>query len=474
MKIQKKITLIFVLLTGSLLVFVFGFIYFFSYRFTRQEFYQQLNDRASIIGRSYLEKDELSPNAYDEIVKRHWQKLPGEDEALIRIDTANEEISESDTLERIPEHFFDKISEKNHIRFFDEIVSKSYAFLQSGDTYYAGLLYIDNQGNFMVVASAKNVFGEAKMRNLAHILIAAFLVGLMAIYIIGRYYAGKVLKPISDITSKAKEISLSNLHLRLDISDKKDELDELALTFNNMLERLETDLEVQTNFVSNASHELRNPLTAILGEAEVALNRERSAREYIEFLSTIENEAQRLDLLVSNLLNLAQTGSDKRALIIEPVRVDELLQEVKLIFDINYPKNKIVIDYSELPDDPDMLVTPGNPSLLKVALSNIIDNACKFSMNKEVKIKISVKKNYVEIVVKDNGVGISESDLKNITMPFFRASNARSFKGSGIGLPLAQKIIRMHSGKMDISSEVMKGTEVILSFPHISQTELVF
>ncbi|MBR9998220.1 MAG: HAMP domain-containing protein [Cyclobacteriaceae bacterium] len=456
MKIRNKITVIFTVLTGSLLLGIFLFIYYFTYRYTQNEFYERLKERANIAAQFYFEEDEFSTQVYNRIREQHMQILPEEKEAYYTVN-----ISQL-TLE-------DKSASEYPDFFYDQIFRNNYAELKTGVTFHTGILYADNQGDFIVVVSAQDRYGQTKMKYLRNILIVAFLFGLGGIFFLGRYYAGRALKPISAITKKANEITASNLHLRIHTGTTKDELSELANTFNNMLDRLESSFETQNNFINNASHELRNPLTAILGETEVVLKKERSGEEYKESFHVIEKEAHRLNLLVNSLLKMAQMTSERQGLIIEPVRIDELLIEIlqdRVSLD---PYDNIILDFSKLTYRPDSLLIQGNQNLLKAAISNIFDNACKFSMNKKVSVKLVPLNNVIKLAIKDQGIGIPENELANITEPFFRASNARSFTGIGVGLALSQKIIKLHGGTMKITSELMKGTEVIISFPNTDQ-----
>ena len=441
------------MLAGSLLWIVFGFIYFFSNRYTESEFYIRLKERAFIVAQTYLEKDELNARIYEEIRKKHFQTLPAEKEAILRVDIDNQTIIEG------------KLSEEFTLPFIKEIFNNDYAQLKLGEYYSSGILYPDNEGDFIVIVSAKNLYGLGKMSNLRNILIISFSLGIFAIYIIGRLYAGKVLNPITSITEKANEIRATNLHLRIDTGNNQDELAELAITFNNMLDRLETSFDSQTNFINNASHELKNPLAVILGETEVALNKDRTTGEYKKALSAIEKEALRLNILVNSLLKLAQAGYEGKEWTGELVRIDEILLSAKEAIDATYPDNNIKFDFSRLPYQSDALVVKGSQSLLRVAFTNIIDNACKFSGNKEVSIAIYGNEKSIEISIKDQGLGIPEKDLKDITEPFYRADNARGYKGFGVGLPLTQKIIKLHGGQMIIQSKVAKGTQVVISLP---------
>lgn len=320
-----------------------------------------------------------------------------------------------------------------------------------------------------MVTSAVDKYGQAKLNNLLRILIVAFIASLGVLYIVGLYYAKQVLKPISKITNRANQIRASNLHLRLETDHKKDELTELAITFNNMLDRLETFFDIQRSFVNNASHELKNPLTAILGEVEITLRHDRSKLDYIQSLKTVEKEALRLGLLIKSLLRLAQTDHDKKGLIIESIRIDELLVDLKDDLDNINPDNNVVFDFATFSGDSDRLIVQGNESLLKMVFTNILDNACKFSKNSEVIVKIRADYRNVEIDVVDCGIGVPRNELKNISEPFFRASNVHNFKGFGIGLPLASKIIKMHSGQLVIDSTEGVGTVVQVILPNSLQ-----
>jgi signal transduction histidine kinase len=452
MQIRRKIALTFTMLTAFLLLATFVFIYFFADQYTRKEFFSRMQERVRIAAQSYLEQDEVSTNIYNEIRKKYLQKLPAEEEEFIRVNIAGKQLLEKKTTHLSQD-------------FLEEIFEEQFANRLIGYTSYAGLLYQDNQGDFLVILSAIDRYGQTKMNNLRNILVIAFLISLVIIYWLGHYYAGHVLQPVSEITSKVNSISVSNLHLRLKRSGNADELDQLANTFNDMLNRLETSFEIQNIFINNASHELRNPLTAILGESEISLNRERSNLEYKESLGKIYHEAIRLDLLVNSLLKLAQTASDKKGLAVEPVFALELIYNIKKSIDLFNPENKVKIRCPVEPEMQQSLFIYGNEGLLEVALKNLIENANKFSDNQEVLLDISVSKGSLEILVQDQGVGIPADEIKNIFEPFYRASNVRGFRGFGVGLSLTQKIIKMHGGVLRFESTVGKGTSIKACFP---------
>lgn len=447
MQLRTKITSIFIGLTGLFLTGIFMLIYYVSEQHTESEFYLRLSQRATIAAQAYLEADKLNIDIYDDIRIKHLMTLPNEKEVIYPVDTK----------ENIPLVDFDKSLPDD---FYQKVFNKKYAELKKDNYYYTGLLFHDESGDFIVVLSATDLYGFGKLDNLRNTLILAFFISIIFIFILGRYYAQQALSPISKIIKEVNSIRAENLSLRLGTSNSKDELGELTKTFNNMLDRLQISFDLQSNFINNASHELRNPLTAILGQTEIALNKKRSKEEYHSILENIDLEASRLDFLINGLLKLAQTDFDSKGFLIEPIRLDEMILSIKQTLDVAIPDNNIKLDFGELPEIEDAITLLGSESLLKVALGNIMENACKFSNNKEVLVKIVSDSDEILLTIKDLGVGIPQDELKNIYEPFFRASNVRDIKGFGFGLPLAYRIIKMHSGEIRFISQVDKGTLV--------------
>jgi signal transduction histidine kinase len=221
---------------------------------------------------------------------------------------------------------------------------------------------------------------------------------------------------------------------------------------------------MQRTFVSNASHELRTPLTIIIGEIEVLLSRSRTEMEYRTAVEAIMHEAEQLNMLVNTLLSFARAGDKGKDQLVEPIRLDELLIEIVEEARRKHPVSDMRLEVNELPHDPDKMSIPGSYPLLLSAISNIIDNAIKFSKGKPVICRFSVPEEKVIIDIIDQGIGISEKDLKNLFQPFFRASNARAFHGHGLGLALSRRIVRLHGGDIYVSSKEDIGTEFRLEF----------
>lgn len=451
MKSQTRVALVFFLITLAIMIVMGSSVYYFVTRYTFNDFYKRLETRAIVAGRIMLE-NESDATAFREMRDRILEKLPQEEDYIYEITAERTFEKESGQL-NLP------------LSFFENIVGGNTSEYQKNNIFYTGIRYASENRSFVVIVSAENYYYSNHLANLKQILFGAIIFVSVLVLSVSIIFSRYVFYPVRQITKQVREIGTQNLHLRLKATSQNDDINELKSTFNNMLDRLETSFETQNNFISNASHELGTPLTVIIGEADVALTKERAVAEYQETLNSILFEAERLERITKSLLYLAQTGFDGKKQKTEVLRADQLLWDVKETIDKLNPKNKVYIDLSLVPDSPLKLKIRGNAQLLHLAISNIVSNACKYSSNQTVKISVGTTDDQVVIVVKDNGIGIPESELQYIYDPFFRASNTKNFEGYGIGLPLARNIMRQHKGTINVTSAPGEGTTVRLSFP---------
>jgi signal transduction histidine kinase len=442
------------LLLGSFLGIILmfsAFVYLSELRYPYEEFYKLLEIRATLFAKTELE-DKLNKGVAD-LREEFFEKIPAEQDYYIAIKPDKDYTQEAQAI-GVPSEFFEQVIKTGKARFNND------------ELFFKGIRYASSSnGDFVVIASASNYFEFSHNAYLKRTLYLAIALAFVFAFFISLYLSKYIFKPLRGITERVKQISSENLKLRLNSRNQSDELRELVSTFNDMLDRIETSFETQNNFISNASHELRTPLTAIIGEADVSLSKIRKPDEYIETIKIILDEAEKLDLKTKALLFLAQTGFKGKAMRFDMVRIDQLLMDVKETIEKLNSKNKVLLDMSLLPQNPAKLKVKGNEQLLHLALSNIINNACKYSDYQIVNVSIGASDNKVIIVVKDVGIGIPNSELKYIYDPFFRASNTKNYEGYGIGLPLTNNIIRMHNGEILVSSILNKGTTVQINIP---------
>lgn len=450
MKIQTKIALLFTLVCTLIIIALSSAIYYFANEEAFQDFYTRLELRATIAAKATLDSDNENAAAYEQIRNAHLQHLPEEREYIVRIDSLKS-LAEKGLNAKVP------------ARFFNDIVTNKNAFYRRDYNFFKGIYYQSTKGNYAIIISAEHTYARNFLSNLKTILLTGNLISTVVIFTVGVLFSKQILSPIRSITREVKKINATSLYNRL-IVKGNDEIAELGNTFNNMLGRLETSFETQNNFVSNASHEFNTPLTVIIGEAEFALSKIRTAQQYQQGLQVILMQSEKLKNLTKSLLELAQSGFSGN-LSFEAVKVNELLQNVQKVSSSIYPDCSLVIDSSLQPEDADNLVINGNFHLLELCISNIVLNACKYSTGDHVTLALATSDRYVIFIIKDKGIGIPKHDMPHIFDPFFRASNVKSSKGYGIGLPLAQNIIKLHSGVINITSKEAEGTEVLVKIP---------
>ncbi len=452
MKIRKKITLVYAILVGLIVFSLSLYIFFLAKEYSLASFYTKLKERAIVAATVYFEKDELSEKLYSQNLEDFPHSL---NEEVIRIYDRNDNSLFNDEKSTLT--FSNKI--------IDRIRKDKYKEFSDGERQDVGMLYADNEGNFVIIISAIDDVGNNKIQYLKRVLVVGFFIAVLFVLLTGRVITNPILNPINEILRKVNNITATNLHLRLTEVKGKDELAELAATFNKMLIRLEDAFESQKNFIRHASHEIRSPLTSIIGKIDVTLSKDRDTEEYKKILQVILVEAERLNKLTTGLLSIAHLNSNQDKIEMENVRIDELLMDIKHDLQIQIPDSNIRINFHDLPDNPAEFEIAGNRNLLYSAIYNIAENAIKFSNKQPVEFEIAIMANEIMIKIKDKGIGIAQEDFGNIFQPFYRTKNALTFSGSGIGLSLAEKLVQLHNGKIILHSEIGKGSvfEIILA-----------
>lgn len=450
MKIGRKITLFYTVITTSVIMFFGVFSYLFATRYIDRLFYKYLSDKALLTAQLQWERDEIDEQSYERVGLQYERTLPQASELLFDADCVTEtrrELNRYLTVSQI-----DRLYRGQQIEF-------SYQGQQG-----VAVFYPDNEGNFVVLILSNNMYGDLIRRSLFIGMVVLLILGVVLTFFVGRVYARLILMPLKQIVKEIRHIRGNNLRIRLKRETDRDELDDLAQTVNDLLDRIDSNLNSEKSFIRNASHELNNPLTAIQGECEISLMKERTSVEYIEALQRIAMESKRVSQLIKNLLFLSRDD-------------DELLrggnEAVPLIgFLTRLCKEQNAIwGTDRVRFEPDTATLVGayltldaNPSLLRIALLNIIDNSCKYSGNCPVDIRLSGDETQTVIEIEDTGIGIPKGEIERIFQSFYRGSNAREYSGHGIGLGLSLKILNGYGATVDIQSEEGRYTRVIITF----------
>ncbi len=443
MKVGSKIALFYTLVSVLTTVIIIAVFYIFSTQYINKLYASYLREKAYLTAQKHWEKDEVDEQSYQIIQRKYDELLPEAHEILLNMDSLSEV---RDTLNKY-------LTQQQQALLIAGEDSIPFSFKYK-DQLGAALYYPDNEGNFIVLVMSRNAYGTEIQEHLLLLSIFLVLFSSVLIYFIGKIYSGRILVPLQHILKELKRIRANSLNRRLKQTGNNDELEEIIVTLNSMLDRLDSAFKAEKSFVSHASHELNNPITAIQGECEISLLKERSTGEYVEALQRISSESKRISNLIRHLLFLSRQDEELLKNNMEETSLQDMLT------DLTTGNDRIQFHMQE---SGTQATVQANSYLLKIALKNIIDNACKYS-EKEVDITLSRTNQQTVVEIKDRGIGIPQEEIEHIFQSFYRGSNTHDYAGQGIGLSLTMKIISAYNGKLEISSEIEKGTKVRVIF----------
>jgi heavy metal sensor kinase len=279
----------------------------------------------------------------------------------------------------------------------------------------------------------------------------------------GWLLARKSLMPLGYIVAKTRSITSKNLSERLTPRGTGDEMDQLVQTINGMIERLEDSFEKMTEFTADASHELKTPLCAMRGEAEVLLSKRRSPEEYAEGLAHLVDRFDHLNRLINDLTLLSEADSYPVRLEMSSLRLDLLIQNIGNLFQILAEQKEILFEVGPLQE----ITVLGDRTRLQQLFTNLLDNAIKYTPRGSIRISLEETDGTAIAKVKDTGVGIPEQEKDKIFKRFYRVDKSRSREtgGVGLGLSIAQWIAHAHNGGIEVISELDKGSTFIVHLP---------
>jgi two-component system heavy metal sensor histidine kinase CusS len=300
---------------------------------------------------------------------------------------------------------------------------------------------------------------ERVERNFAVLFIIILSGSVLASVLIATIVTKRGLRPLQEMTQSLARIGPTHLKERVNPADWPGELKPLAIAFDDMLKRLDDSFTRLSQFSADLAHELRTPIANMLGEAQVALTRDRAPAEYRETIESTIGECERLSGIVDNLLFVARVDAAR-----EPI--------ARKRFDARAAVEKIAAFYQTIADDHHVTITCSgeaqiyaDPELFERALGNLLDNALRFtSANGSIQIALSEHDGDVEVAVSDNGCGIAPEHLPRVFDRFYRAESSRGSDGAGLGLALVKSIVDLHGGSASIHSELGRGTTVKLTF----------
>lgn len=456
MKSRHKITLLFTLLVTAILLGVSLSVYYFSALERQQIYKKRLTSRA-------LNYAQIFSYFSD---------------------------SSNSVLNRINTSSMDLIARKS-VEIYDLAGNKKYSYaMQSGDTigieqkvieecvtnqhyYYKvrgrealAIQYAEEGlGGAVVIVAGYDIDGWTQLKQLRQIFMFALLLGIVVTLIAGHVFSEQLLKPVAQIIKEVNDISSHNLSHRIQAGETQDELNQLANTFNELLDRLQESFTSQRRFISNASHELSTPLTSISSQLQVALQRNRTTDEYRQVMQSVQEDVMQMRELTKSLLEIAKTGS-QGSIELNEIRIDEILFKVMADMKKANPEYEVELDFIDSEDSSDYgFLVFGNGDLLYIAAKNLVENGCKYSNDHVARVDLSFQNGSIIIQVKSGGEPIAKEEMEKIFLPFYRSSNSAGKSGFGLGLALAKRITGLHKGTLEVISDLKSGTSFTITLP---------
>ena len=455
MPVRLRITLLFALLVFIILSIVCSGIYYFSYTARVDTIKKRLTNRAITTARLLSQKE-----IFD-------QRLVQRIDSLTTIALKRKAVQAYDYNNRKIYNYSDLPGDTLYINsdILDDARLNGRVYFSIDAKEAVAYHYVDDQSRIVIVSVGEDEDGRETLNRLLNILLVSFLIGNILILAGGYLFSRGLVQPIKKITDDVAEISAQNLARRIQTSTTKDEWQQLSQTLNDLLDRLQDSFELQRRFISNASHELSTPLTSISSQLEVSLQKERVAGDYKKVMQSIYQDVRHMSNLTQTLLEFAKASGNPGGLEINLVRIDEIILQLPAeIVKLNNTYS-ILLGFENLPEDEENLLVFGNETLLLTAIKNIVINACKYSDNHQAIVHLKVENQNLLVIIEDKGKGIPKEEMENIFQPFYRIEEARSTGGFGLGLSLAEKIIKLHKGIIRVESEQGKGTTFLIQLP---------
>jgi len=448
MLIKNKIILGFVLLSGVLMILFSVYIYIIYENNREKTFYDRLQHKIQSTIEIYDKHDTLSEKVITSIPEQSEYVFNHNKEKIFFINPINDFNFDN--------AFFQNLDTKEEYRFHYKTAADQHekdglaiTFFNEGVKKYA-VITAYNQNGFEMLYSLKSILIYGNVILIFLIAISGYLLSYVA------------LKPLNKLVHEIEAINPNNLNVKLIERKSNDEVAIVASSFNGLLAKINALVETQRSFISYASHELRTPLAAISGILETSVKYDKDIENIKSSSEQAYKELSKVILLTNELLQLSKIESIDSQIKFIPVNLLELVIDV---IDIYKNRNKsqefdLFISDGYAIESNDITIL-GNEDLLKTAISNIIDNAIKYSDGKKIFLRMEMNTSEeIKMSIIDKGIGIESTDIDVIYNPMTRGINTGAKEGYGLGLTLTKKIIDIHKGRIEIKSKLQQGTEV--------------
>ncbi len=434
MNLKLRFALLFTFFVAVILLISSVTIYFLYYNYRESDFYERVKNE----GVQFYNTTSQNANRSDiasKILTSILHNSTVYDERVVILDGNGKIVNKiPDTLHFTADQaLLDKIK-----------LQKEYYWYDDNNYQYVGLAVMNT--GYAVIAAGFDKPGFQKLSNLKLILVFVFVGGLILTAFMSFFFVRQAFMPLTKLSMQMKKTTFQNLTQRIEVTDTKDEINDIARNFNGMLERLDGAFDFQRSFVYHASHELRTPLATMLSQTESALGKKMTEEEYQKLLISLKEEQQEMIELTNSLLLISQYDNMGYIQNWPDLRIDEVIYDTVGQAKRMLPNLTLNVMFSTIPENDNDFIIEGNDTLLKLAFINLIKNAYLYSIDQKVNITLESDGEVIFVHVDNTGTQLPNDEKDRIMTPFFRGGNALKTKGYGLGLSIVNRFISVHKG----------------------------
>jgi two-component system sensor histidine kinase ArlS len=451
MSIKQRITIGFGLLVAALLL-LFSFFIYQTYESYRQSLMRNRLQRRALAGQLYFQNRlEFHRSSYLTLPDQH-EYLVNSSNRIIYQSSGSEDYKLTTNL----------LTEARQQEVYFNYTTKPLKSQKEG----IALAFKVGGQQYVSIVTAHDVTGLQASESLFFILASGNVILLLIVSAAGFWFARGAMRPFDELIRQMNPDAVNDFSFRLHGSTRQDEAGYLASSFNELLGRLQNLAVSQEHFVSYASHEIRTPLTVVKGILETSLAYDKNIADVQQSLEKALVRLEGAIELANSLLRLAEIEGLQSDRLKEDINIVDTVLDTISYFGEKYPQQRINFQVTDtFTEYSSRIRVLGNITLLRTVLINILDNASKYSDQKTIDLEVDFEPSWVNIRIKDQGIGIPASQLGDVFLPMMRAGNVRNIPGSGLGLTLAKRIIDLHAGRLHATSQSGLGTNISITLP---------
>jgi len=352
----------------------------------------------------------------------------------------------------------------------DQIRTKRRFFKKTAQYDVLGLYYTYDHKHYYVAVSAEDTYDNNKLNYLKYLLLGAFIIGTAVVWLLSFSLSKKALLPLDNFRKRIQEITDSNLKVRLSEAKREDEINALAHSFNQMMDRIDNAYNRQKEFTGNASHELRTPVARLAAQVENLIQRPGLDNAIRANLTSIFEDTFQLSEIISSLVALADINSSEHQFSFNKIRLDELIFSVVADLSKVFPDFKLKFEIENNIGTAKEPKIAGDETLLKIALLNLFKNGYIYSDNHALECLIRQDDQGVAVLITNTGEVPKIEDTKTLFTAFYRGSNIGTVAGSGIGLSIVKRVLEYHKASIVYNILDQNTNQVHISFSSLQES----